>query len=430
MKLDSLNVHWMLILISLVIILSFLFNLVAKKTRIPTVILLIATGYIFGLIFDVNDDFLKPVLEILGTVGLIMIVLEATLDIHLEKSKQKLIVNAFWMAIVLLISCSLAIGFLIQWIYEVPFPQALLYSIPLSILSSAIIIPSVAQITREKKEFMVFESALSDILGIMFFYFLSDSIGTESIPEITYTIIGNLVITFILAIILGFGLILVLQRINSEIKLFLPIAILSLIYGVGKLFHLSSLVFVMAFGLFINNMRIFSVGRLKKIIDMEAINHILDDMKLLTLESSFLVRTFFFVVFGMSISFTGITDLTVLMLCGASLLIIYLFRFISLSAIQKDHMTPAVFIAPRGLISILLFYAIPEQYQIVTFRPALLMLMIILTNLIMMFGLIRSAVEDEEEDAAPPKSDMQRWLEKRKIPFNVDRFGIFRKKHE
>ena len=137
-------------------------------------------------------------LEIIGNVGLVMIVLEAALDLNLSIDKKALIINSFLVALVALIVSSFSIAGLIYAIIPGAadsFYNCLVYAIPLSIMSSAIIIPSVGGLTGAKKEFMVYESTFSDILGIMFFYFL---IGTEdgaAVHEVAFSIISSIIIT-------------------------------------------------------------------------------------------------------------------------------------------------------------------------------------------------------------------------------------------
>ncbi len=65
---------------SVIILISFLFVAIAKRTNIPSVLLLIGLGVgIQHLLvyLDVEIPNFFPVLEILGILGLIMIVLEA-----------------------------------------------------------------------------------------------------------------------------------------------------------------------------------------------------------------------------------------------------------------------------------------------------------------------------------------------------------------
>ncbi len=108
------NPYIVVIAISVIIILSYLFNLVSRKTNVPSVLLLIILGIgikqmaeSFGL---ETGDLLFSVLEILGIVGLTMIVLEAALDLKLTKEKWPLIWKSFLVALVALIVTSLGFG--------------------------------------------------------------------------------------------------------------------------------------------------------------------------------------------------------------------------------------------------------------------------------------------------------------------------------
>ena len=52
-------------------------------------------------------------------------------------------------------------------------------------------------------------------------------------------------------------------------------------------------------------------------------------------------------------------------------------------------MLPQLFIAPRGLITVLLFYAIPMEAQIEGFESGILLFVIIATSLVMTWAMIR-----------------------------------------
>ncbi len=382
--------YWALIAASVVIVLSYFFNALAGKTNIPSVLMLIVTGFMISLFIELDEENLRPVLEILGTVGLVMIVLEAALDIHLERSKAGLLGKSFLLALVLLLLTTLGIALVIRFFYEVDRVQAVIYSIPLSIMSSAIIIPSVTKLMAETKEFLIVESAFSDILGIMLFYFVLDTLNLDGVGAVSLHIAQNLIITLIIAMVFGYLIIILIPKVTGDVKLFLPIAVLMLLYATGKLFHLSSLIFVLIFGLMLNNINLFFGGVLKPFLNPEVYDDLLSEIKLITLESSFLIRTFFFIVFGMSITLDGFNQISVFVIALLALAIMYLLRWGALKVIAPKQMQPGLYVAARGLITILLFYSIPVEHQIPDFSLAVLFLIIISTNLIMMYGLIKN----------------------------------------
>ena len=390
------NVYWALIGASVIVILSYSFNALANKTNIPSVLMLIVTGFVISLFIGLDQQTLKPTLETLGTVGLVMIVLEAALDLHLDREKAGMIGKALLIAFLLLILTTFGIAFIIKFFFEVDQFGSLVYAIPLSIMSSAIIIPSVINLVEHDREFLVIESAFSDILGIMLFYFILDSVNLNGAGAIGFHIVKNIGLTFLIALAFGYLIIILIQKVTIEVKLFLPIAVLVLLYATGKLFHLSSLMFVLAFGLMLNNVELFFRGFLRRFFNHKAHQSLFSEIKLITLESSFLIRTFFFIVFGMSITLDGFNHWSVFVISILALLLMYLLRWAGLKLILPKQLLPAVYVAPRGLITILLFYSIPEEYQIATFSPAILFLVIISSNLIMMYGLIRNGQEPEK----------------------------------
>jgi NhaP-type Na+/H+ or K+/H+ antiporter len=343
----------------------------------------------YGLKYaNIGDIDFFPVLEVLGIVGLIMIVLEAALELELKKEKLMPILKSLVIGLVgLVASAWIAALVLYQFIPEMTMQSAWLYATPLSILSSAIIIPSVTGLKEHKKEFHVYESTFSDILGIMMFYFLTGGLNPEEDAGVV-GFFGNLILTVVIALVASYAIILIFQNIKSHIKLFLLIAVLLLLYGLGKKMHLSSLIIILIFGLVIANMKLFFKGKLSKYLKYKQAHHIYHELHTITGETAFVVRTFFFVIFGLSIAITSIFNLNVALISSLIILSIYAIRFVLLFIFVGKDILPQLFIAPRGLITVLLFYAIPVEAQVATFDQGILLFVIIGTSLIMTFAMI------------------------------------------
>ena len=389
---EILSSYNLIIEASLIIIISFWFNGISKKTNIPSVLMLIVLGIILQFILDFfipeKIDF-SGGLEILGIVGLIMIVLEAALELELKREKLVPILKSMAIALIGLVgSAWVAALILFQFIPEMSMQSAWLYATPLSILSSAIIIPSVSGLSEAKKEFHIYESTFSDIMGIMMFYFLIGGLNpAEDAGVVGFA--GNIVLTIIIALVASYAIILIFQQIKSQAKLFLLIAVLLLLYAVGKKMHLSSLIIILIFGLVIANVKLFFPGKMKVFLENEKINQIYHELHIITLETAFVVRTFFFVIFGLSIAIASLFSLSVV---GISLLIIisiYAIRFLVLRIFIGKDILPQLFIAPRGLITVLLFYAIPVEAEIATFESGILLFVIIATSLVMTWAMIK-----------------------------------------
>ena len=389
---NSLDPIVLIIIFSSTIILSYVFNLYSKKSGIPSVLLLIFTGMLinFGFfISEMGSPNLFSVLKILGVVGLALIVLEAALDLKLVKEKMGLIFKSLSTAIIGLFATAYAGSLVLNYTLEMPMIEALLFTVPLSILSSAIILPSLGSLDEYKKEFMIYESTFSDILGIVLFYSLLSFLGPDSKSEIYGEVFGNLIFTILFSIIISYILVYLFQNIKGHDKLFLLISILLLLYAVGKLFHLSSLIIILIFGMILNNYKVFFSGGLSRLINDEKVEHILADFKVVTGESAFVVRTFFFIIFGWSVSVGSMFNLKSIAIGIALLVIIYVVRAICLFIFSGKNIFPQIFLAPRGLITILLFFAIPKELTDKYDFNGVLLFIILASCLIMTWSLIR-----------------------------------------
>ena len=108
--------NYIILALCIVVILSYIFDISGRYSKIPGVIFLILLGIGTQLIvkavnFHVPD--LKPVLPVIGTLGLIMIVMEASLDLKLEKRKKGLIIKSIFSAFILFAVFSAALTYIL-----------------------------------------------------------------------------------------------------------------------------------------------------------------------------------------------------------------------------------------------------------------------------------------------------------------------------
>lgn len=391
------NPYVTIIFASLLIVFSYLFTQISKLTKIPSVIFLIGTGVALQFLakylgFFIPD--LSQYLGLLGIVGLMMIVLEGALDIEIHRNKIRTIFAALATSILILgITNSLIAGILSVFLY-IDFINAFLYAIPLSVVSSAIVIPSVHTLIPAKKEFMVLEATLSDIFGIMLFAFwIKEPAEGQSYFE---AISWNIVISVGVSVALSYFLVYIFHKIKTEIKFFLFLSILALLFSIGEYFHYSALLIILIFGLILNNTHAFFKWKLKQLINHEKVKEIRHEFVIITNETSFLIRTFFFVMFGFTMNLEGLFHYEPIFISVLIMLVIFLTRALNLKVFLKSTIFPQMLIAPRGLVTILLFQKIIEKYNILPFDEAILAWVIIGTNIMMMVGLIFSGSSEAD----------------------------------
>jgi len=311
------NTLSILIVLPLLVVFSYLFDAIARKTKFPSVILLMFTGIIIRAITNLygftDFGFLDKVIPVLGTVGLILIVLEGALELDIKKEKLPVILKGFFAAALILILNIIAVSWAFENILNLEHKTAIIFAIPLAIISSAVAIPSAAGLLNREKEFVVYESTFSDILGIMIFNYAirqfesnQTLISAKSIVALGLQIIGVIVVSLIITYLL-FQL---LQKIEHHVKFFLILALLVLVYAFGKFFHLPALVTIFIFGLFLSNVKALLPGFMQRYLDLNQTEKGLHEFHILTAESTFLVKTFFFLFFGFSISLVEFSSVT------------------------------------------------------------------------------------------------------------------------
>ena len=245
------------IIISLcgLLLFAYIFDVSSARTKIPSVILLLFLGWgvkQVATFFKIDIPNLTSVLPILGTIGLILIVLEGSLELELTKSKLPFVRKSSIIAFLPIIIISFTLAYIIHYYSGIDYKSALSNAIPLAIISSSIAIPSAQNLISKNKEFITYESSMSDIFGVILFNFITfnDYFSVESVG----LFIGQIILIIIITFIATLGLAFLLSKIKHPVK-FAPIILLViLIYEISKIYNLPALVFILLFGIFLGNL--------------------------------------------------------------------------------------------------------------------------------------------------------------------------------
>jgi potassium/hydrogen antiporter len=379
--------NYIILAFCIIIILAYIFDISSKFSKIPGVILLIALGIAIQLISEATGfkiPNIKPLLPVIGTLGLVMIVMEASLDIELRKSKKNLIIKSISSAFILLVVFMAIFSFILVKFFGLSLRESLLNSIPLGIISSSIAIPSAISLKPTDKEFVVYESSFSDIFGIMIFDFilLNDSSIGMGILTFTRDGIFTVFIALISTAILGY----LLHKTSYHVNYVIILTFIILIYSMANLIHLPALLLVLVFGLVLANHRFLEIDFIKRFVDFPKFRNDIASFKKILVELTFLVRSFFFIMFGFYTRvdnlFNSDTVLTaVIITCG-----IFVIRWLFFRLVLHLPAMPMVFFAPRGLITILLFLGIPVGFRIPLISEEVITLVILMTIIVMTAG--------------------------------------------
>ena len=378
----------LLILISGILLLAYLLDLSAKFTRIPTVIWLLSMGWglqKFTHFAQIKVPSLNGILPVFGTIGLILIVLEGALDLKLSKRAIPLISSAFLMALLPLVAFTWLFAWALVEVEQTTWRIAVLNALPFAIISSAIAIPSVKNFKVRIRAFITYESSISDIIGVLVFNFVLIN-KVYDFPSVL-GFFGDILIVFILSIILSIVLSFLLSRMSHHVKYGPILLLILLLYGFSKLWHLPGLIFILIFGIALSNLHLFREWRIARFFQPEKIPQEIKQFSDMVAEATFLIRSLFFVLFGFMIQTEDLLNLNTLPWSVGLVGLLFSLRFLFLW-LTKQNLSPYLFVAPRGLITILLYLSIPVTLQLKIVNQALIIQVILWSIIVMMLGLI------------------------------------------
>ncbi len=379
--------NYVILALCIIVILSYLFDVSFRYSRIPGVVLLIALGIILQLTVKytgISIPNLRPVLPVLGTLGLILIVMDAALEIELERNKKTVLIKSIASATVMLIVFTGLLAVIFIRIFHLPEVTALLNAIPLGIISSAVAISSSVLLEKNQREFITFESAVSDILGILAFDFILLNQGTVGTGIINFAFKG--LITVVIAAVMTGILAFLLHKIKYHVSYIIILTSVVLIYVLAKLVHLPGLFLVVIFGLALSNNQLIEHTAVNRYIDFDKFREDISSFKKILAELTFLVRSFFFIMFGYYTSLAGFADIGNLLFAMSITSGIFILRWILLRILNGKNSGKLVWFAPRGLITILLFLSIPETNRTSLISEEVVTLVILLSIFVMMIG--------------------------------------------
>jgi hypothetical protein len=372
------------------LLLAYFFDITSRRTRIPSVILLLALGWCIQQALDilgVELPDMSGVLPGLGTVGLILIVLEGALELELNPSKKPVLLKAVTGAGFSVLLISLAAGALLHFVSGYSLKDCVSSVLPLSVISSSIAIPSARNLDAADREFVVYESSMSDILGVVMFNFV---VLNEVINALAFLSFGaQLLIMAAISLAGSFALTYMLRKIQHPVRFIPMILWVVLLYELTKLYNLPGLLFILVFGLVLGNLeQLNRIPVLRRFSFVDAKPDV-GRFHELTGEIAFLVRSLFFLLFGYTLQTAEILDTSSLFWSFGLVAFIFLIRAVQLR-VSRLPLLPLLFIAPRGLITILLFLSLPEAAVVPDMNRSVLTQVIVLTSLVMMVGMMVS----------------------------------------
>ena len=347
------------LVLSLILFSGFAANLIFERTRVSSVLVLMALGFILGPVLHVvdsgPDSVLAGLAPFIGALALIIMLFDGGISLPIFQFIRTVPKAVAFTALTFLIT--VASVALLAWGVLGWTPLAgLLLGAVLGGTSSAIVIALVekANITAETRNLLTLESALTDSLCIISAIVLIQLI-VAGVPIDAVAVAGLLASAFSVAIVAGIlGAIVwlfVLRHLEQKsVYYMLTVAAIILLYALVEATGGNGGIAVFVFGLVLGNARRLSSAL--KMRDIYSMDKRIADVQA---EVTFFTRTFFFVYLGMILDLGGLTW-PLLAFSAALIALFYLSRRAGLRLTVPDS-PDGGFVAwmmPRGLAAAVL----------------------------------------------------------------------------
>ena len=365
---------------SVFLLTAFAVERIDRRSGVPSVIVMIVLGLLAEPLLrpmGVVAGELKSMVPVAGTIGLVLIVLEGALDLELRRERLGLAATAFGVAVAGFALCTGAFAVLAVQLLHISDYRALVLAIPFAVISSAIAIPGSHFLEQRAREFVIYESSVSDIVGVLVFFALVHSDAT--VRGFLTDLAGGGLLSLLLAIACSVMLVLVTTRAAAHVRHIPLLAGLFALYAGGELLHLSPLLMVLLFGLLLNNRSVLDrVAGLRHVSEQISAATV-GEFRVLVQELTFAVRGFFFFLLGYS---TDLHDFAVApswIAAAAILLVVYAARNVLLRLTDRRLAAALTWIAPRGLVTVLLYLEAAQRIALPVYLDGTVRLVVILS---------------------------------------------------
>jgi cell volume regulation protein A len=385
------------------LVLAFVANRLFRWTRIPDVVVLMATGVMIGPVLGwARADQFKDVTHAFGTLALILILFEGGLDLNIRETISHF-PGGLLFGVLAYGLTTLSAGLVASASLGISLRDGLLAGAVVGCTSSTIVLPVLQQWKAEKavKIILLLESTLGDILGVLTVGFLirSHQAGGSAVGDFLTGFFSQVAISLAVSFLIGFGWSRLLPYLSEQqFWQVLTFSMVLLLYAGTERLGGSGLLAVLGFGLALSNL---SGGRRSLIPASYPFlgdgNEHHEQILNFHAELSFLVRTFFFVLIGVVVELSGLRPIWPVLLGVTG--VIFLARWVSIQlsrwswrGLGPGDREKILWMLPRGLITIVLAIEIVEvRGQPMSFLPPMAFAVILLTNLILVFGSIRTS---------------------------------------
>jgi potassium/hydrogen antiporter len=297
------------VFIGILVFLAHLFVALFERTRIPDVLYLILIGVVIGPVLRIvsPEDFGK-IGHVFTTIALVVILFEGGLELRIEQ-----LLTTWRGTLVVTVICYVltwaALTATAVWLMELPLPLALFLGAALAGPAPAVVIPLTRQMNLNPAAatLLMLEAPLGEALSIIISLTIIESVRLDAI-NIGH-VVGRLISSFGFALIIGalggFMWSVLLHRIRQlRHAIFTTPSFILVLFGLTEFLGFSGPVAALTFGIVLGNLGTKEIPWLSRKYNLTPLQHN-ETEKAFFGEIVFLIKTFFFVYLGTSITLTN-----------------------------------------------------------------------------------------------------------------------------
>lgn len=384
------------------LVLAFVANRLAQRTRVPDAVVLILTGLLLGPVFRLVDAAkYESVTRGFGTLALILILFEGGLELNVRETLRHLGGGLVLSWSAYIITATLVAG-VARWSLGLSWDGSLLAGAVLGCVSSTIMLPVLQQIPMRKpvKLTLLVESSIGDVLAVLTVGALLNVSPSQG--SLLKDLVGGFAfevgVSLVLGVVAGF-LWARLMPLLSDQRFWqaLTFAAVLLLYSGTSAVNASGLFAVLVFGIVLANLSQIRKELLPADMGLDLpVKEVHHQILNFHSELAFLIRTFFFVMIGAVVHFSGLRSAAVPILGFAGAIFLARWLAVNLSRWTWKDISPLeretiVLLLPRGLITaVLAIQVIEERGAEFAFLRAVAFAVILLTNLLVVLGSVRA----------------------------------------
>jgi NhaP-type Na+/H+ or K+/H+ antiporter len=284
-----------------------------QRTKVPDVLILMFAGILLGPVFGIVEpaDFGK-VGPVFTTLALIIILFEGGIHLNI-KQLGSAAGETLALSLATFATTTLVVAHLADLLLPLDFLTGLLVGTILGGTSSAVVVPLIRALAMEARPSTVLflESALTDVLVIVIALGLIRALSAGTVGELAAVDGGSLVVeillSFVVAGLIGIAGALVWSAILDKVRrvpntIFTTLAYVFILFGVAELSGYSGAIATLAFGVAVANFPNIPERLFGKVFSFR-LSAFAEHERAFFGEAVFLVKTFFFVFLGVSMSF-------------------------------------------------------------------------------------------------------------------------------